>query len=103
MRIAVIGDYKSPGYIDLLMKVTIFIEDVFVLDLSKHNTGSWTDMRDARWADIESAHQVIVCNDWLDQNIDVKVDIQKARCLGKELLVFYDGYLIPLQLYAYKG
>ena len=104
MRIAVIGDYESREYRNLILTLKAYKEpDDYVLDLSRHKEGSWTDMRDARWLDIDSAHQVILSDDCKNRKLDVMVDIDKALKLGKELVFFHDGETTPSKDYAYRG
>lgn len=102
MRIAVIGDYESPDYKDLLLKVKVIMPDEYILDLSRHK-GTYMEMRDARWADIDSAHHVAVCEHWMEKKSDVRRDIDKAKNSDKSMLFFQDGKLTTNHDFAYRG
>jgi|SRR5665647_94584 len=101
MIIAVIGDYESPKYQELLQCVKIYKPEEHVLDLSRHQSVNWKKMLDARFADIETAHQVVISNDW-DNNIDTKRDITQAQFLHKETFIYRDGQFLPFPEYAHK-
>ena len=104
-RIAVIGDYKSPKYKDLLTLVKSLQPDEFVIDMSRHSkdkTGSWKKEVDARYNDIDSAHLVVVAADWND-HLDAKVDLHQAQHLHKELMLECNGQIIPFRQNAYVG
>lgn len=94
MNIAVIGDYGSPEYRDLLIKVAIMQPEEKIFDLSVHNKGTWKEMLQARLVDIGNAHMVIICDDW-HSHFDAKRDITHAQSLRKELFIECDGKFIP--------
>jgi len=94
MRIAVIGDYESPGYKDLLQLVKIIFPEEDVIDLSRHQSGEWKKRSIARYLDIESAHRVMIGNDWSD-HFDTKSDITNAQKLSKEIFIEFNGRFLP--------
>ena len=99
MNIAVIGDYGSPQYHDLLMKVKIMQPDEHILDLSRHKNGDWSKLLHARFTDISNAHQVIICSDW-HNHFDAKRDITHAQSLHKEIFIESDGKFFSFPGYA---
>lgn len=101
MLIAVIGDYLSPEYQVLLEKVKSVKQDEAILDLSRHQKGSWNNMLKARFADIASAHEVIIGTDW-HNDIDAKRDITHAQSLHKDCFVYLrsEGVFRPFPEYA---
>jgi len=94
MRIAVIGDYESPEYKELLQLVKIIFPEEVVLDLSRYQNGDWKKRSNARYVDIESAHQVMISNDWVD-HFDAKSDITNAQKLSKEIFIEFNGRFLP--------
>ncbi len=101
MIVVVIGDYESPEYLDLLQRVKILQPEESVLDLSLHHFPTWKQSMDARFADIESAHRVIICNDWR-KHFDVKRDITQAQLLNKEIFIERDGQFLPFPEHAHQ-
>jgi hypothetical protein len=99
MRIAVIGDYQSPEYKELLKRIKILKPDEQVLDLSGHQKSSRTKMPEARLVDIKNAHQIVISGDW-DNHPDAKSDITHAQSLGKECFIDRDGQFLPFPEYA---
>lgn len=99
MNIAVIGDYQSPQYNNLLQKIRMARPEEQILDLSSHQTGSWKKMCNARFEDIFRSHQVIIGNGWRT-NIDARRDITYAQELKKECLIEIDGTFRPFPEYA---
>lgn len=93
MIIAVIGDYESPEYKDLVQRVKISQPEEHVLDLGRHKSFNWKKLLDARFADIETAHQVIICSDWRN-HFDAKRDITQAQLLNKEIFIDRDGQFL---------
>lgn len=98
MRIAVIGDYESSNYQDLLQRVKIIFPGESVLDLSRF-TGDWKKRADARLEAISSSYEVIICADWIYLT-DVKIDITRAQSLKKECYIDVDGKFLPFPEYA---
>ncbi len=98
MRIAVIGDYESEKYHELLQRVQIIFQGEYVLDLSRY-TGDWKKKADARLEAISSAHEVIICSDWMYYT-DAKVDITRAQSLKKECFIDIEGKFLPFPEYA---
>lgn len=96
MDIAVIGDYDSPEYRDLLMKVKIMQPDENIIDLSRHKGGDWSKLLNARFTDIGNAHRVIICSNWRNL-FDAKRDITHAQSLHKECFIECDGKFLPLE------
>jgi len=96
MNVAVIGDYESPEYRDLLMKVKIMQPEEQIFDLSRHKTGDWSKLLNARFADIGNAHRVIISSDWRN-HFDAKRDITHAQSLHKECFIECDGKFLPLE------
>ena len=101
MKIAVIGDYQSPEYQILLQRVRIIKSDEEVLDLSRHQKSSWNKMLEYRFADIKSAHQIVISDDWHD-HLEAKRDITHAQCLNKECFIEHGGQFLPFPEYARK-
>ena len=101
MVIVVIGDYESPKYQELLQLVKIYKPEEEVIDLSRHQNLNPSIMRVSRFADIETAHQVVISNDW-DNNIDTKRDITQAQFLHKETFIYRDGQFLPFPEFAHK-
>ena len=54
MKVAVIGDYESPEYKELLQRVKILKPEEEVLDLSRHQKSSWNKMLESRFSDIKN-------------------------------------------------
>jgi hypothetical protein len=94
MRIAVVGDYTSPKYQDLLLRVKIAFPEEEVLDLSRHEQRNDETRKKARFSDIEEAHHIIISNDW-QWSIDARNDITKAHQFHKDLFVEMDGAFRP--------
>lgn len=101
MKVAVIGDYQSPEYKELLQRVKILKPEEEVLDLSRHQKSSWSKMLEARFADINSSYQVIISDDW-DSHFDTKRDITHAQSLGKECFIDRGGQFLLFPQYAGK-
>jgi hypothetical protein len=99
MRIAVIGDYESPEYQDLLMRVQIVFPGETVLDLSRHGSVFWKKSKDERLKDIELAQIIIICADW-DRLTDAKIDITRAQSLRKECFIDITGKFLPFPEFA---
>ena len=99
MRIAVIGDYQSPEYRELLRRIRILKSEEQVLDLSVHQKSSTTRMSEARLVDIKNAHQIVISGDW-DNHPNAKSDIAHAQSLGKECFIDRDGQILPFPEYA---
>jgi hypothetical protein len=101
MKIAVIGGYQSPQYKELLQRVAILKSDEEVMDLSRHQKGSWNKMLEARFEDIKNAHQVVIGDDWED-HFDAKRDITHAQSLDKQCFIEHGGQFLPFPQYARK-
>lgn len=86
MKIAVIGDYTSPGYKVLFGKAKLWFMDDETLDLSRHDGNNWKLNDEKRIADIKEAHLIIVCNDWKER-VDVLHDLTAAMSLNKEIMM----------------
>ena len=99
MNIAVIGDYESPAYKDMLLRVKILNPEEDVLDLSRHKTGGWKKMLEARFADIANAHRIAISHDW-HTHLDAKHDITHAQSLNKECFIERDGQFLPFPEYS---
>ncbi len=99
MKIAVIGDYESPEYKELLQRVKILKPDEQVLDLSRHQKSSWSKMLESRFADIRNAQQVVISDDW-ESHFDAKRDITQAQSLNKECFIDQGGRFLPFPEYA---
>jgi hypothetical protein len=102
MNIAVIGDYKSPKYLDLLMKVKIMQPDEQVFDLSRHKDGDWSKLLSERFSDISNAHRVFISSDWCN-HFDAKRDITYAQSLHKECFIECDGKFLPLEQFMSRS
>ena len=101
MDISVIGDYESPEYRDLLMKVKILQADETIQDLSRHNSGVWSKDIQGRHEDIRTANLVVISRDW-DRHLDAKVDIHYAQQEHKECMIEQDGKFIPFTTKSYS-
>jgi hypothetical protein len=101
MKIAVIGDYQSPEYKELFQRVTILKPDEEVLDLSRHQKGSWNKLLENRFADIKNAHQIVISDNWHD-HLEAKRDITHAQSLNKECFIEHGGQFLPFPEYARK-
>lgn len=99
MKVAVIGDYESPAYKELLQRVRILMPDEEVLDLSRHQKTSWNRRLENRFADIKNALQVIISDDW-DDHFDAKRDITHAQSLKKDCFIDRNGQFLPFPEYA---
>jgi hypothetical protein len=101
MNIAVIGDYTSPKYKDLLQLVKCHKPEETLFDLSRHQTGTWVQLMNKRFADISNSHMVLIGQGW-KTNFDMKRDITQAQALHKECLVESDGKFIPFPTGTYS-
>ncbi len=99
MKIAVIGDYASPGYKDLLLKVKIAFPEEEVMDLSRHDQTVWAKQLNARFTDISAASLVIIGKDWT-RSFDAKRDITHAQSLHKDCLIEREEAFRPFPEYA---
>ena len=99
MKIAVIGDYESSTYKDIVQRVKILNPEEDVLDLSKHKTGGWKKMLESRFKDIGNAQQIAISHDW-HNHLDAKRDITHAQSLNKECFIERDGQFRPFPEYA---
>jgi hypothetical protein len=99
MNIAVIGDYCAEQYQDLIQRVQMAQPEDQVLDLSKHNRGSWKTMCNQRFEDIFRAHRVVIGYGWRT-NIDARRDITYAQALGRDCFIDIDGQFLPFPQYA---
>ena len=99
MNIAVIGDYESPTYIDMVQRVKILNPEEVVSDLSRHKTGGWKKMLESRFTDIVNSHRIVISHDWND-HLDAKRDITHAQLLNKECFIERDGQFRPFPEYA---
>ena len=61
MKVAVIGDYESTEYKELLKFVTLNMPEEKIIDLSRHQSKKWERLIEKRLQDITDAHQVVVC------------------------------------------
>jgi len=96
MKVAVIGDYESTEYKELLKFVTLNMPEEKIIDLSRHQSKKWERLIEKRLQDITDAHQVVVCEQWReDRLIDVKVDLGNALELNKDILQKKGEKLIP--------
>ena len=96
MIVAVIGDYESPEYKELLQFVGQTMAEETILDLSRHQSKRWEKLIEKRKQDIADAHKVVVCERWReDKLIDVKVDLGNALTLNKDILQKKGEKLIP--------
>lgn len=101
MIIAVIGDYGSQEYSELVGRIRMVKPEEIVIDLSKHNSGSWIkDMR-SRFRDIGNSHQLVISRHWQDY-LEAKRDITHALSLHKECFIERDGQFLPFPQYAEK-
>jgi len=100
MIIAVIGEYDSPNYQELLQRVKIAKPEEHVLDLSRHQSVNWKKMLDGRFADIGIAHQVVICSDWRI-HFDAKRDITQAQLLNKEIFIDREGQFLQFPEHAH--
>jgi hypothetical protein len=98
MIIAVVGDYTSPDYKDLLLRVKIAFPEEKVLDLSRHEQRNDQLRKRARSTDIEDSHHVILGNNWRG-SFDARNDINCAHQNHKEIFVEMDGAFRP---YSYS-
>ncbi len=101
MKIAVIGDYESRAYKDLLQRVKIIKPEEDVIDLSRHQNGSWSKMMESRFGDIRSALLVVISDDW-HNHLDAKRDITYAQSLNKECFINHHGQFLPFPEFAQK-
>jgi hypothetical protein len=100
MRIAVIGgNYNSQSYKELLEIVRLAMPEEIIIDMSRHQSGNWKTDFDLRCLDIDSAHRIIVPNDWRD-HIDAKADITHAQKVRKDLYIYLDGKFYPWEAYC---
>ena len=99
MIIAVIGDYESPTYKDMVQRVQILNPEEEVFDLSRHKTGGWKKMLESRFTDIRSAHRIAISYDW-HNHLDAKRDITHAQLLNKECFIEREGQFRPFPEYA---
>jgi hypothetical protein len=95
MIIAVIGDYESPKYKDLLLKIKVLQPEETIIDLSRHRNGDWGKLKHARFTDISNADTVVAGSDWQD-HFESRHDIHHAQSLHKDLLIECDGKFFPL-------
>jgi hypothetical protein len=101
MKVAVIGDYESPEYQVWLQRVRILKSDEEVLDLSRYQKSSGNKMKEYRFADIKSAHQIVISDDGHD-HLEAKRDITHAQWLNKECFIEHGGQFLPFPEYARK-
>jgi hypothetical protein len=101
MKIAVIGEYESPAYKDLLLRVKIIKPEEEVLDLSRHHNSCWSKMLESRFGDIRNAHLVVISVDW-HNHFDAKRDITYAQSLNKECFIDFHGQFLPFPEFAQK-
>lgn len=86
MNIAVIGDYESPQYQELLQIVKIAFPDDNILDLSTHQKGDYKAREKARQNLIKGAFMFIYDHKW-EESTEIRQDITYAQKAG------LDGYL----------
>jgi hypothetical protein len=99
IKIAVIGDYESPFYHDFVARIKMVKPEEDVLDLSKHKSGSWKKILDARFEDIFSSHLVVIAANFRT-SLNARRDITYAQQIGRECLIENDGRLLPFPEYA---
>lgn len=86
MNIAVIGDYASLQYKDLLQIVKMNFPEDTILDLSIHKTGDYKTREKARQKEIKSAFMFVFDYKW-ENSTEIRQDITYAQQAG------LDGYL----------
>jgi len=86
MNIAVIGDYASPQYHDLLQIVKVAFPEDKILDLSVHQAGDYKTREKARQKDIKSAFVYVFDQKW-EESTEIRQDITYAQQAG------LNGYL----------
>lgn len=96
MKIAVIGDYESTEYGDLLALTRLYYPDETILDLSRHHLESWTEDRNARAMDIETADLVLLSRNFRE-NHDCMIDLTNAHKYHKEILIENQGGFMPVK------
>jgi len=96
MRVAVIGDYETPGYKELLQSVSFVMAEDEVLDLSRHESTDHKERQTARWDDIENSRMVIVDSRWKEYSFDARWDINRALHLNKNFSFHHNGVIRPL-------
>lgn len=101
MKVAVIGDYESQEYKELLQRVRILKPEEEVLDLSRHQKSSWNKKLESRFSDIKNAHQIVISDDWHD-HLEAKRDITHAQSLNKECFIDQNGQFLPFPEFARK-
>lgn len=99
MIIAVIGDYSSPKYKELLLRIKMAKPFETILDLSRHQKRSLNKIPEARFADIANSHQVVIGDHWKG-SIDTHSDIAHAQNLHKECFIEHEGQFLPFPEYA---
>lgn len=100
MDIAVIGNYKSKKYQELLKMVRNLKPDDRVIDLSRHQSTAWGKQLHDRYTDIGNAHIVIISEDWRD-HFETRNDLTHAQKLHKELYLEYEQRFIPFPTHTY--
>ena len=101
MRVAVINNYDSDYYKVFLQIVKIAKPEENILDLSKYNSRNYNKNKSDRHLEIDSAHQVIIGNNWLE-NIDARDDITFAMSQKKDIYAYVDGRFYPWDEYCAK-
>ena len=94
MNIAVIGDYESPQYKDLLRIVGMHFPEDRILDLSKHNTGDYKTRELARQKVIKSAFMFVYDYKWEDST-EIRQDITYSQQAGLDGYLYRNGQFIP--------
>ena len=98
MKVAVIGEYESPGYPSQLDTVRLMFPEETILDLGRHKAKTWDKLLAKKFQDIEDAHVVVnVCANFMDDNkVDVKIDLGEAQRKSRDMKQLTpDGRIVP--------
>ena len=99
MKIAVIGDYRTPEYKDFLSLCKMAKPEDTIMDLSRHQSENWSKNMNARFDDITECHLVLIHPDF-KAFVDSLRDVTKAQERGRECLIYRDGQFLPFPEYA---
>jgi hypothetical protein len=90
MKIAVIGDYTSPQYHDLLQIVRMHFPDDKILDLSVHQQADFKKRERSRQEDIKTAHLFVYDYKW-ENSTEIRQDITYAQRAGLDQYFYNAG------------